>query len=220
MPRLLEIASGENASISTLAKTLGWETTTLDIREACKPDIVADVRTWDFKAFPADHFQIVWASPPCDQLSQCRSFKGDLEASDSVSKAVFEILMYFKGGGAQVYCENPWNALRRRPHVQEFKDKCNKVTYCSYDEGDNFPYAKATCIWNLSGSLWKPRTPCRNNCMFSDGKNHFVWARHCGTVEQNRICKEKGLQHSWKTRELHRVPPALCREILEAYVNE
>ncbi len=55
MPTLLDIGSGENASISTVAKTLGWETTTLDIRDACKPDIVTDVRAWDYKAaFPAD----------------------------------------------------------------------------------------------------------------------------------------------------------------------
>ena len=215
--RLLEIASGENASISTVAKMKAWETTTLDIREVCNPDIVADVRLWDYKTYSPDHFQIVWASPPCDQLSQARSFKGDVEESDSISKAIFEILLYFKEGGAQVYCENPWNALRKRPHVQEFSPHINKVTYCSYDEGDNFPYKKATCIWNLSDSPWKPRGVCKNKCKFADGRVHFVWARHSGTNEQNIICKEKGLQHCWKTRELHRVPAALCREIIDAY---
>ena len=103
--RALEICAGENASFSKAARSMGFETTTVDCNPACRADIIADVRTWDFKAFPPDYFDVVWASPPCQQMSICNSSKPGLETADEVSQRILEICAYFN---AYAFVENPY----------------------------------------------------------------------------------------------------------------
>ena len=74
--KTLELFSGENQSFSTCAERLGYETVTFDWR--CEATIQEDIRDWDNRTFPAATFAFVWASPPCDQISQLRSKTGDL----------------------------------------------------------------------------------------------------------------------------------------------
>ena len=39
-----------------------------------KPTIVVDVLTWDYqKAFPVGYFDVIFACPPCEQVSQART---------------------------------------------------------------------------------------------------------------------------------------------------
>ena len=102
--RTLEVCSGENASFTSVARELGYETLTLDCNPRCGADVCEDIRTWDYKAFPPDYFAVVWVSPPCDQMSICNSSKPGLETADEVSRKILEICAYFT---AYAFVENP-----------------------------------------------------------------------------------------------------------------
>ena len=107
MPRLLELCCGENQSISTVARELGWDCVSLDWNKKTNPTICCDVREFD----PAEHgrFDLAWASPDCREISQNRQAKpGDVEFSDSVSKKCVELLCWYRDHqGARCWLENP-----------------------------------------------------------------------------------------------------------------
>ena len=215
--RSLEICSGENASFSTVAKEFGFATTTLDCNPACKADIIENVLAWDYTAFPPDYFAVVWASPPCDQMSICNCKKPGLLTADTVAKKVLEICEFFRLGGAYVYVENPIAALPRRPHMREYHPFLKQINYCSYSaDGDVFPYAKKTAIYDLSQSPWTPRPLCDRKGRFCEDGVHVAWARHGPSKAQRLQCDRLGIPHTFSTVALHRVPKALIREILRS----
>ena len=114
--RTLEICSGENASFSRVARELGYETLTVDCNPRCGADVCEDIRTWNYKAYLPDYFAVVWASPPCDQMSICNSSKPGLEMADEVSKKIWEICEYFN---AYAFVENPILCVAAPPpHVR------------------------------------------------------------------------------------------------------
>ena len=136
---MLELFSGENASFSTVARELGHETVTLDNRAKCAATIQDDILPWDYTTFEADAFDVVWASCPCDQMSQLRNKPGDLEGAEEIVRRTLEICYYFQCGGASVFIENPINALPRLPLMRPFREFLKTVTYCSYSApGDCF----------------------------------------------------------------------------------
>ncbi len=69
MTRLLDLFAGTH-SVGSLARELGFEVTSLDL---CDADVCCDVLEWDYKsAFEPKHFDVIWASPPCDTFSHMR----------------------------------------------------------------------------------------------------------------------------------------------------
>ena len=213
--KTLELFCGENQSFSKCAERLGYEPVTLDWR--CEATIQEDIRNWDYRTFPADTFAFVWASPPCDQISQLRNKTGDTSGADDIARATMETCDYFRAGGARVYVENPISALPRRPLMAPYRDLLKKVTYCSYSSpGDEFHYRKLTAIYDWSGSAWQPRPLCQRDCQGCPHGKHIVWARHGHGAVRRAECDASGLKSNFTTAELHRVPQELCREILTA----
>jgi hypothetical protein len=66
--KLLELFSG-TGSVGRVAKALGWEVVSLDLKNA---DINLDILDWNFEVFPVGHFDFVWASPPCTEYSELK----------------------------------------------------------------------------------------------------------------------------------------------------
>ena len=58
----LELFSG-TGSFGKVAKSLGYNVISLDL--LLSADIQEDILTWDYKIYKPNHFDIVWASPPC-----------------------------------------------------------------------------------------------------------------------------------------------------------
>ena len=235
---LLEICCGENASISRVAKELGWHVTTLDWNpkvsglEGC-PHLCCDVREFDYTAHrPLP--QVVWCSPDCREISQNRQSKpGDVVLSDSVSAKCLEICLYFRDRGAACFIENPIQALPKRPHMRAYEKHLRAISYCKYSAprpdnfqpsppskqqlGDWFPYKKHTAIYDLSETGWVPRPRCRKDCEWLNPQRvHYSWARNGQDKEQIIACKEHCYPYVLTAAELHRVPRALCLELLEA----
>ena len=90
--RLLELFSG-TGSVGKAARDFGWDVVSLDMDFQMKPDIVADILHWDFKAFTLGHFDVVWASPPCTELSLAKTVGArDFDKADSIVKRLLTIL--------------------------------------------------------------------------------------------------------------------------------
>ena len=70
--RLLELFSGTR-SVSKVAKTLGWETVSLDMDPKYNPDLCMDILNFNEAQYPRDDFDFVWASPDCQAYSSART---------------------------------------------------------------------------------------------------------------------------------------------------
>ena len=110
--RSLELFSG-TGSISKVLRERGWSTVTLDADPKAQPDILCDVREWDFTEFDRNHFDFIWASPVCTHYSIARTTAKtprDLEWADSLVQAALNIIEYFNPPKRWVL-ENPQTGL-------------------------------------------------------------------------------------------------------------
>ena len=149
MLKVLELFSG-TGSVGKVFKQFDWEVISLDIDE--RADIVCDILLWDYKKYPRDTFDIIWASPPCDEYScmnYCRPEKiPDLQSADKLVLKTLEIINYFTPAARWWFIENPQTGqLKNRPFMKNinFID----VDYCMFD----WYIRKRTRIWTNKKTL-------------------------------------------------------------------
>ena len=93
-PRLLELFSG-TGSVGKVAKGLpeGFEVTSVDINKKANPTILTDILKWDYKQFEPGHFDVIWASPPCNTFSHmvmcqigrpCKEYPGEVWSKELI----------------------------------------------------------------------------------------------------------------------------------------
>lgn len=63
---MLDLGSGLGGASQSM-RSRGWDVVTVDIDQQFQPDIVADLRTWQWDGRKPD---LVWASPPCTEFSK------------------------------------------------------------------------------------------------------------------------------------------------------
>ena len=198
--RLLELFSG-TGSVGKVARDFGWDVVSLDMDFRMKPDIVADILHWDFKAFTPGHFDVVWASPPCTEYSLAKTVGArDLDKADSIVKRLLNILDYLQ---PKFYIiENPQTGmLKDRPFMVHLPYR--DIDYCKY----GMPYRKRTRLWN-NIHCWEPRDLCKHDCPASTGRKHNEIAQ--------RAPKSGHTGSRFRQSELYRVPSELVDEILQA----
>ena len=237
--RLLELCSGQNESWSQAGRALGFECVTLDWDPHCPADLCMDVR--EFRPEEHGEFQIVACSPDCKELSQARKahgcVKGDEGFADSVGQACVRIINHYVARGGIGILKNPAQALPKRPWMRKYAHLKRVVDYCMWSglrppdfDGSApckqkleewFPSRKPTAIYVFGGPTeWLPsRRRCRRlkgDCGFCDERGaHICWSRHCGDKHQIEVGRAQGYPHVFSTPELHRIPSALCRELLQ-----
>lgn len=204
MVNVLELFSG-TGSVGKVCKELGYDVVSLDLKNA---DINCNILDWDYTIYPSNHFDIIWASPPCDTFSVLRkcwvgrklkAHKGQICTMELLQKDIDniglpilrkteEIINYFKPN--LFFIENPKTGkmkdyLTHLPHYD--------VDYCMYS---NWGYKKPTRIWtNKVG--FTPKT-CNNDCDMCDNGKHIISLGNTKLV---------------KLRDKYRIPPVLIQEL-------
>ena len=101
--RVLELFSGTR-SVGKLCDAIGWESVSVDM--ILPADHQCDILLFDYKQYPKDHFDVVWASPPCTEYSKAKS-RGvrDIEGANKIVLKTLEIIKYFES--EYWFLENP-----------------------------------------------------------------------------------------------------------------
>tara|TARA_R110000796_G_scaffold55656_2_gene129336 strand:- start:5957 stop:6664 length:708 start_codon:yes stop_codon:yes gene_type:complete len=151
---VLELFSGTR-SIGKVCDQLGWSSVSVDL--ILPADHQVDIMKFDYKQYPKNHFDIVWASPPCTAYSNLQScwlgrkkaggvftqekMDSDMNDADFIVKKTLEIIEYFNC--EYWFMENPQTGkLKSREFMKDipFYD----VSYCMYSD---WGYEKRTRIW-------------------------------------------------------------------------
>jgi len=169
--RLLELFSG-TGSVGKVAHALGYEVISLDLADAT---ICCDILDWDYKAaFSVGHFDIIWASPPCNTFSKMRHsnigrYGVTMETIERdisniglpILRRTLEIIDYYKPG--LYFIENPQTGKMKDYIDRPYYD----VDYCKYSD---WGMRKRTRIWtNKIG--FEPKV-CNKDCGYIlDGRH-------------------------------------------------
>ena len=150
--KLLELFSG-TGSVSKVAKELGFDVVSLDLKDA---NINTDILNWDYKQFNRNNFQIIWASPPCVEYSIAKTTGiRKIDYANSIVQKTIEIIRYFNP--SVWFVENPQSGLLKHQDFMKDFDYFD-LDYCKC----GFPYRKRTRIWtNLK--TWKQRPLCKKD---------------------------------------------------------
>ena len=66
--RLLELFCGTK-SVGKVFEEAGYEVVSLDYEKKFNATHIEDILTWDYKQYPPDYFNVIWASPDCTTWS-------------------------------------------------------------------------------------------------------------------------------------------------------
>jgi site-specific DNA-cytosine methylase len=151
---VLELFSG-TGSVGKCCKKLDWSWYSVDLE--FDADFKGDIMDFDYKQFPKDWFDVIWASPPCTNYSKLqdgwlgRMRKGkiytreiqeqEMKEDDKLVQRVFEIIDYFQP--EYWFIENPASSrMKDRPFMKDINNYV--VDYCMYCD---WGYRKRTRIW-------------------------------------------------------------------------
>ena len=134
--------------------------------------INTDILNWDYKQFNRNHFQIIWACPPCVEYSIAKTTGvRQIDYANSIVQKTIEIIRYFNP--SVWFIENPQTGLLKHQDFMKDFDYFD-LDYCKY----GFPYRKKTRIWtNLTS--WKPRPLCKKDCGNIINNKHKETANGC-----------------------------------------
>tara|TARA_R110001592_G_scaffold359473_1_gene666169 strand:+ start:159 stop:761 length:603 start_codon:yes stop_codon:yes gene_type:complete len=197
--KVLELFSG-TGSVGKVCKKKGWDVVSVDL--LLPADHQVDIMEFDYKQYPKNHFDIVWASPPCTEYSRAKS-QGvrDIEGANKIVLKTLEIINYFDC--KYWFLENPQTGkLKDQVFMKDipFED-CD---YCMY----GLPYRKRTRIWTNKKIKLKL---CNKKCgSFIDGKH----IGSCGTGGKGKGHKKSYSNKSYSKHEKYMIPEKLIEDLL------
>ncbi len=187
---VLELFSG-TGSVGKLCDKIGWNKVSVDM--ILPADHQVNIMDFDYKQYPKDHFDIVWASPPCveySRLQECfinRMRKGvlytreiqeeEMKKADVLVKKALEIINYFEP--EYYFIENPQSSrLKERPFMKNLP--YYDVDYCMYSD---WGYKKRTRIWTNKPN-WHNKL-CDGNCGNIENGKHIARIGTSKTIIDN-----------------------------------
>ena len=209
--RVLELFSG-TGSVGKVCRERGWEVVSLDLKDA---DINTDILNWDYaSAYPVGHFDIIWASPPCNTFSILAHaiFTKDemMNRIDNIGLPILrraeEIIDYFNP--QYYFMENPQTGLMKNYVTRPYYD----VDYCRYS---NWGYKKRTRIWtNVTG--FNPllcNKECGNTIQNPLNPKRVLHVNNCGKTQQKKLLREYGINFKQTLNDRYRIPPRLVEDL-------
>jgi len=207
--RCLELFSGTK-SVGKVCDLVGIETVSVDM--ILPADHQCDIMDFDYKQYPPNHFDIVWASPPCTEYSILkyshigRKMKNgeiftremineNMKQADKLVLKTLEIINYFNP--PIWFMENPRTGrLKDRDIVKDlpFYD----VDYCMYSD---WGYKKPTRIWTNKKNF-EPLT-CNKKCGNMIDNHH-----------RNNLGNELHATKSFNQKDKYRIPQDLIFSLL------
>ena len=202
--KILELFAG-TGSVGKVAKQLGYEVTSLDITEKySKVDILIDILEWDYKIYQPKHFDIIWASPPCDTFSKLQDTNRHKTAEEKLDR-IYKIglPLLYKSLEIITYLQ-PKYYIIENPQTGKMKDFLKlpfvDIDYCKF----GFNYRKRTRFWTNIKNLETVKC-LKNNPCESRGKTN----RH-----PIRIC----YYNSSKLKERYSIPSNLIEYLFKSCV--
>mgnify|MGYP003675123253 CR=1 FL=1 len=213
MIKVLELFSGTR-SIGKCCDALGWTSISVDmIMDATHK---CDIMDFDYKQYPKDYFDIVWASPPCTSFSllqgswigRCKRVDGvlveftedqrqkDMIEGDKIVKKTLEIINYFKC--EYWFVENPQSGkLKDRDYMRDLP--YYDVDYCKYSD---WGYRKRTRIWTNKKDF--------NNLMCLKDCGYTIDGKHVNNLG-NDVFKQDGkrVSKNYSQTQKYRIPEDL-----------
>tara|TARA_R110002126_G_scaffold174689_1_gene323306 strand:+ start:380 stop:1012 length:633 start_codon:yes stop_codon:yes gene_type:complete len=209
--RVLELFKG-SGSIGKHYEGTDIEVISLDFEKKYEPTICCDIMDWNYKEYPTDHFDIIWASPECkifSMLQNCRigthknaSWKNKEELKEQRDihskfiKKTIEIIKYFNP--TFYYIENPLHSKIWDYVEEDYKDKFVIVDYCYY----GYRYKKPTKILT-NKKLENKRCTCKKH----DMRIGVV----SGKMENGNVNKKDNTN----LLERYSIPPLLLKYLLD-----
>ena len=193
--KLLELFSG-TGSVGNVAKTLGWEVVSLDLKNA---DINEDILEWDYKKYEPNYFDMVWASPPCTEYSMAKTTAPrNIPKANEVVVRTLDIINYLNP--TYFVLENPQTGYLKKQDFMQDRYYVD-VDYCKY----GMPYRKRTRLWNNIYN-WIPRPLCQKDC------GNIIGNKHIRTAQ--RVPSGDG-DSRYTQDELYAIPHTLIYEIFD-----
>lgn len=204
---VLELFSG-TGSVGKVCEMLDWNVVSVDM--ILPATHKCDIMEFNYKQYPKDYFDIIWASPPCtnySKLQDCwigRMRKGqiytkevqaqEMNNDDKLVLKALEIIEYFNPHWW--FIENPAGSrMKDRPFMKNIHNYV--VDYCMYSD---WGYRKRTRIWTNRTDF----TPllCNKQCGNMIGNLHKT---NLGNSERKLRTEGNGVsQH-----EAYRIPEKL-----------
>eukprot|EP00854_Cymbomonas_tetramitiformis_P017056 gene17056-biopygen17604 len=144
--RILVLFSGTGSVETQFQRQFkGCEVATVDILPKWNPLHAADILKWDYRQYPRQSFDVIWASPPCTEYSKAKTVgESDIENADRRVQRTREIIDFYDP--AYYFIENPagdaTRGLHTRPVMKGLLEP-HLTMYCRYGA----PYMKPAHIW-------------------------------------------------------------------------
>ena len=210
---VLELFSG-TGSVGKCCKELGWNVVSVDL--LLPADHQVDIMDFDYKQYPKDFFDIVWASPPCTNYSKLqdswlgRKRKGviytreiqekEMEEDDKLVLKTLEIINYFNP--SLWFIENPGSSkMKDRPFMKDLPFYL--VDYCMYSD---WGYKKRTRIWTNKKN-WENKL-CNGKCGNMVGSLHKTNLGNADRFKRANTLNVKKYNGT-SQQDRYRIPPDL-----------
>lgn len=184
--------------------------TSLDINPKYKPNLCINILEWDYKKYDRNYFDIIWASPPCNEYSNINNFRNNnikrtYEKSDRIIKKLIEIIEYFNP--KYFFIENPQTGELKYRHLLFYP--YTDCTYCKYGSSTKKP----TRIWYnkiKDNELILQKCTIKNPC-----KESFINGL-TGRLKHNKcfLPKKEYEKTGFKYSERCKIPKMLIVDIL------